>query len=349
MRPVIAPRRVPLIPIALVLAVLIAPFSSTAGPSGDPIGPARHRFENLDPNAHYPMLQRAESFVHRAIVGFPPRGPALAVVHNDGAELRANGTIPTVTWVGHATFLIQLDGVNILTDPHWGASVGPFRVVGLRRLVPPGIAFEDLPRIDAVVISHDHYDHLDLGTVLHLERVYHPRFFVPLGLEGWLRAHGVRDVVELGWWEQRRFGRVTFISVPAQHTAGRGFGDQDTRLWCSWVIAAADRRLFFGGDTGYFRGFADVARRLGPFDLAALPIGGYASMDGHHPNHLNPEEAVQAFEDLHAHRLVPMHWGTFETNHEPTQEPPTRLVREATRRGIQREVDVLSPGQTIDW
>ena len=141
----------------------------------------------------------------------------------------------------------------------------------------------------------------------------------------------------------------SFTSTPAQHSSGRGFTDQNHTLWSSWAIASPTRRLFFAGDTGYWTRAKEIGERLGPFDVAAIPIGGYSSHAQRHPNHVNPEEAVQLFEDVKGRRLVPMHWGTFELNREPFQEPPQRLEREALRRGIEGQIDLLSPGQTIHW
>jgi L-ascorbate metabolism protein UlaG (beta-lactamase superfamily) len=270
-------------------------------------------------------------------------------VVNDGAELRANGTVPTVTWIGHATLLVQLDGVNILTDPTWNKHAGPLPF-GMERLVPPGLRFQDLPHIDAVVISHDHYDHLDLATVQRLAREHHPTFFVPLGLRGWLRDRGVRDVVELDWWDGQTFRGLTFTATPSQHSSGRGLFDQNERLWCSWVIAdQRGKRLFFAGDTGYTPAMAEIGQRLGPFDVAAIPIGGYSAYGAHHPNHVNPEEAMQLFDDVRGRIFVPVHWGTFALNREPFREPPERLLAEALRRGEEERIALLSQGQTIHW
>jgi N-acyl-phosphatidylethanolamine-hydrolysing phospholipase D len=308
-----------------------------------------HGFRNLDPSYDYTLLGRTWSLLKRSVRREPPRGTPLSRVPNNGAELRANGTQPTVTWIGHATLLVQLDGVNILTDPNWSDRAGPLPF-GARRLVPPGVRFEDLPRIDAVVISHDHYDHLDLPTVQRLAREHHPRFFVPLGLRAWLAERGVHDAVELDWWESRTFQGLTFTATPAQHGSGRGLLDQNLRLWCSWVIADAhDKRLFFAGDTGYTPRLAEIGRRLGPFDVAAIPIGGYSAFTARHPNHVNPEEALQLFDDLGGRTFVPMHWGTFASNREPFREPPDRLRAEALRRGEEERIALLAPGQSIHW
>jgi N-acyl-phosphatidylethanolamine-hydrolysing phospholipase D len=314
--------------------------------------PAHHLvrgFQNLDAGSRVSLFERARHVLKHGLPLHVERGAPLQAVANDGAALRSNGNAPTLTWIGHATFLVQLDGINLLTDPHWGDSAAPLSIIGLRRLVPPGLRFDDLPPIDAVVISHDHYDHLDVGTVRRLAREHHPRFFVPLGLKPWFLTLGITDVTELDWWQTAQLGSVTVVSVPAQHASGRSLADQNLRLWSSWVIAGRAKRLFFGGDTGYHASFARIREQWGPFDVAALPIGGYSAFKSHHPNHLNPEEAVQAFEDLGASRLVPMHWGTFELNREPVREPPDRLQREATRRGDGGRVAILSPGETLHW
>jgi L-ascorbate metabolism protein UlaG (beta-lactamase superfamily) len=336
---------------AVVLSSLVAtPVALAEPPSA--FDSARHHlargYRNLDPTYDYTVLGRAASLVRRAFRGLPERGAPPAVLTNDGAELRANGTHPTVTWVGHATMLVQLDGVNILTDPIWSDRAGPLGF-GPHRLVPPGLRFEDLPPIHAVVISHDHYDHLDLSTVRRLAREHHPRFFVPLGVGKWLSREGIGNVVELDWWDARIYRGVTFVATPAQHGSGRGLTDQNLRLWSSWAVLGANARFFFGGDTGYTPGMAEIGRRLGPFDMAVLPIGGYSAFTARHPNHLSPEESVQLFEDLNAKLLVPMHWGTFALNVEPYREPPDRLLAEALRRGVEEHVAILSPGQSFSW
>jgi N-acyl-phosphatidylethanolamine-hydrolysing phospholipase D len=333
-------------------AVVLADLSSVTAPAPASDRPAHHvgrGFRNLDPGYAYSLSSRVLHVIGRR----PPydRGRALEVVANDGAALRGPQPAPTVTWIGHSTFLVQLDGVNLLTDPIWSERTSPVAFAGPRRLVPPGLRFEDLPRVHVVLISHDHYDHLDVMTVLRLARTHRPTFFVPTGLRAWFAALNITEVVELDWWESARLGPILVTAVPAQHSSGRSLAltDQNARLWTSWAVTAADRRFFFAGDTGYHAGLAEIGRRLGPFDLAALPIGGYSDFDRHHPNHLSPEEAVQAFEDLRGRLLAPMHWGTFELNREPFREPPDRLMAEALRRGLEERVAALSPGQTIHW
>ena len=302
-------------------------------------------FRNVSPSYSYPLTERALHLFRRHRVA---RGPAFQTVTNDGAEVR-KGRGTTVTWVGHSTLLVQVDGLNLLTDPHWGDRASPVDFAGPRRMIPPGIRFEDLPRIDAVVISHDHYDHLDRETVTRLAADHHPTFFVPLGIKAWLGGIGIDQVVELDWWQSASLRGVTFVCTPAQHSSGRGLLDQNRRLWSSWVVLGRARRFFFAGDTGYYDGLIEIGRRFGPFDLAALPIGGYSDRRVHHPNHLNPEEAARLLDELPSALMVPMHWGTFDFNREPFREPPDRLLREALARGIEERVALLSPGQTIRW
>jgi N-acyl-phosphatidylethanolamine-hydrolysing phospholipase D len=336
-----------LVAVSVLMAGIVAPSAEPPSRSA-----AAHHlsqgFRNLDTNYRYTVLERAERFVRHALK-WPNRGTPPAVLANDGAGLRANGTTPTVTWIGHSTLLVQLAGVNILTDPHWGQRASPVGFAGPRRLVAPGMRFGDLPPIHAVVISHDHYDHLDVDTVTRLDRTFHPRFFVPLGLKAWMGDLGITNVVEMDWWESQEFRGLTFTCTPAQHSSGRTLRDQNLRLWSSWVVTGGGKHFFFAGDTGYTKSLAEIGKRLGPFDLAAIPIGGYSAYDRGHPNHVNPEEALQLFEDIDGRLLVPIHFGTFDMNREPFAEPPARLMKAALADGVEDEIALLSPGQSIHW
>ncbi|HXG49969.1 MAG TPA: MBL fold metallo-hydrolase [candidate division Zixibacteria bacterium] len=309
-------------------------------------------FRNPNPDFHRPSSLTRWSFVTRRLVSgiIAPRSFDAPRVANDGALLRSGHVNPSVTWIGHATILIQIDGINILTDPQWSARASPVSWAGPRRLNPPGLAFEDLPRIHAVVISHDHYDHLDLPTVKRLAESHDPLFLVPLGLKAWFAANGMSRVEELDWWQEHAFRGARFVCVPAQHFSQRTLWDANRRLWASWVIEADGRRIYFSGDTGYFPGFAEAGRRLGPFDIAALPIGAYLPPEIMKQVHLTPEQAVQAFIDLRGSVLLGTHWGTFDLADEPLDEPPRRMLAEARRRGIDPgRAWILKIGETRRW
>ena len=269
--------------------------------------------------------------------------------HNDGKLLRDNGSEATVTWVGHSTLLVQLGGVSILTDPNWSRRASPVNFAGPKRFTDPGLRFEDLPHIDMVVISHDHYDHLDLETVLRLAAVHHPTFLVPLGLKEWFRNIGIDEVVELDWWDSYSFKQFTITCVPAQHFSGRTPWDRNRTLWAGWVIAGRQKRFYFAGDTGYNEGLKEIGRRLGPFQLAAIPIAPYGTNNAIRINHTTPEEALQLFLDVKGERFVPIHWGTFFMP-QALDEPVKRVESEAERREIASErLYLLKHGESRPW
>ena len=309
-------------------------------------------FKNLDP-----AYKRASYFerLHSLIVGgtwlVPERRVApLQASSVDVDKLRTNGHEATVTWIGHSTLLVQLDGVTFLTDPNWAGRSGPFGgLVGVRRFTPPPVGIDSLPPIDFVLISHDHYDHLDEPTVRRLARVYHPTFIVPLGLKSWLADRGITSAIELDWGQSIVFQGLTIVCTPAQHGSGRTPADQGRRLWSSWAVLGS-QRFYFAGDTGYYRHFKEIGDALGPFDLAALPIGSYTPRDIAGPVHISPEEALLAWTDLRARRFIGIHWGTFMLAREPYDEPPRRVAAEVERRGLDGDVIwVPKPGEILSW
>jgi len=272
-----------------------------------------------------------------------PKPPAsdyiLPVVMPEADYLRANGTEPTVTWLGHATLLVQVGGLNILTDPHFGDRASPFAFAGPKRVVAPPIRVEDLPHIDVVLISHSHYDHLDEDSVIRLnaQRGGPPRFYVPLGLKPWLADVGVTHVEELDWWESRRLDGVEVHLVPAQHWSARTPWDDNRTLWGGFVLLHRELRFYYSGDTGYSRDFEDIGRRFGGFDLAAIPVGAYEPRWFMGPQHVNPEEAVKIHQDVNARYSVGVHWGTFELTDESLDEPPAKLAAARSAAGLAPE------------
>jgi len=268
------------------------------------------------------------------------------------ARPRAPASHLTATWVGHSSLLMQLGGLNILTDPMWSGRASPVQFSGPDRWVPPGVAFEDLPPIDVVLQSHNHYDHLDDRTVRQLARL-HPQatWVVPLGLASFVRKRGVRGdaVTELDWWQEKDVGSVRVACTPAQHFSGRSFRDRGATLWCGWALAARDgKRVFFAGDTGHHPEFAVIAERYGPFDLALLPIGAYEPRWFMRYLHMNPEEAVAACRALGARAMVPIHWGTFKLADEAMDEPPIRARAAWQAAGLPLEgYRQLAHGETL--
>lgn len=269
----------------------------------------------------------------------------------DPQFLKNNHHSASLTWIGHATLLLQLEGINILTDPHFSDRASPVQWAGPKRVVPPRPALDELPAIHMVIISHDHYDSLDVPTVKKL----HARegggetvFFVPLGLKQWFGSLGIINVIEMDWWDEESFGPLRVAAVPMQHWGKRSPFTRNNHLWASWIIMSQDFRFYFGGDTGYSAHFRETGDIYGPFDLAALPIGAYEPRWFMKNHHINPEEAVQAHIDLRSRKSVAMHWGTFILTDEPLDEPPVRLSEAKKEQGLtDDEFLVLRHGETI--
>lgn len=250
-----------------------------------------------------------------------------------------------VTWIGHSSFLIQVDGLNILTDPIFSERASPVTFAGPRRVAPPGLSLTQLPPIQAVLISHNHYDHLDIRTVVSLGN--QPRFFVPLGLARWFNKNDLDNVVELDWWQSASFGPIRVHCVPAQHFSMRTTFDANETLWSGWVLETAAGKMFFSCDTGYSPDFKEIGRRLGPMRLALIPIGGYMPRWFMRPMHVNPEEAVLIHQDVGSAQSIGMHWGTFKLTDEPLGEPPRFLQRVLRQAGIPEDkFIVLRFGET---
>ena len=292
----------------------------------------------------FPFLLRRLAGSFRERPGAPER------VANNGVFLRYNAkhSVPTVTWVGHSTLLVQMGGVSFLTDPIWSKTPSPISFMGPRRFVEPGIALGDLPEIDFVLISHNHYDHLDLPTLVDLAvRNPETRFMVPHGNGDLLRRNGIVNVEEYDWGDVTEHAGVMIHCLPSQHWSKRGLGDDQKALWASWAITGPERRFYFAGDTGYFDGFRRIGKTLGPFDLAALPIGAYAPREMMRFTHMNPEESVESAIDLRAERALAIHFGTFDLSDEPVDEPPHRFLDAARKSGLGEDAAwVIRIGET---
>jgi len=281
-----------------------------------------------------------------------PSEAQLPVVPHAIAHPRAAEGEIRITWAGHASFLIQAGGVNLLTDPHWSRRASPSQHVGPARFQPPGIPFGQLPPIDAVLLSHDHYDHLDQGTVerLHARFGDAMRWITPLAYREWFADVGVTHVTELDWWDEADVEGVRVVCAPAQHWTRRRLREMNDRLWASFALVLPDgRRIYFGGDSGYFRGYQEIGARLGPFDASILPIGAYDPRWFMAPAHMNPEEAVRAYRELGGRgAFIPMHWGTFRLTDEDPLEPPVRLRAAWTAGHLPATaLHVLRHGETL--
>ncbi len=324
---------VPLAASAMLLAAFVQPRDGEG------------RFANLDGRQPKGLATVLRWAVWDRVTGkrrvSPDRAPVPAVAP-DLALLRtppAPGEPARITWLGHASFLVQLDGVSLLVDP----ALLPSIFGGLTRNVPPGVPLEALPSIDAVLVTHSHYDHLDLPTI---ERVGAP-VVAGLGLERFFRDREI-FATELGWWSSTKVHGVRITFVPAQHWSRRGLLDTNETLWGGFVVEGTRATVYHSGDTAYFPGFAEIGERFPGIDAALLPIGAYDPAWFMETQHMNPEQALRAFGELGARTFVAMHWGTFKLTDEPLDEPPLRLEAERARLGLDPErVRVPAVGETL--
>lgn len=279
-----------------------------------------------------------------------PKGKRYSLLRPDPHRLAHPPEAPQLVWLGHSSFLFQYRGLNLLTDPVLSDRASPFRLVGPRRHTPPALIVADLPEIHRVLISHNHYDHLDETTVRQLFRRFGDSlcFCVPSGLRDWFEKRGIHNLVELGWWQSRALsGGQEVFCLPAQHFSGRTPTDTNMSLWCSWLVEIDGFRLYFAGDTGYGSLFKTIGELFAPVDLALLPIGAYDPRWFMAPVHVAPDEAVSIHRDIGARQSVAMHWGTFVLTDEPMDEPPRRLRAALERHGLSdSDFRVMQHGET---
>jgi N-acyl-phosphatidylethanolamine-hydrolysing phospholipase D len=307
----------------------------------------------------YPQPRHGLGDVLRWKLGLGPREAPPVLPASDGSGLEeprpavVGKTCPPgqirLTWIGHATFLIQHEDRNILTDPVFGDCLPWLPLPNLRRATPPGIRWEDLPRIHDVLISHCHYDHLDASSVRKLAARDAPRFWVPAGLHRWFSRRGLQPCAELDWRQSGPLSeRIRLECVPAQHFAARGIFDRNRTHWCGWVLRSEARSLYFAGDTAYCPLFRELGERFGGFDLALIPIGAYRPRWLMQPVHVDPDEAVQIHREVRSRLTVACHWGTFALTDEPLDEPPRLLQVALSRQNVPKgQFLVLRPGEVI--
>jgi N-acyl-phosphatidylethanolamine-hydrolysing phospholipase D len=268
------------------------------------------------------------------------------VTPNFGSILQLDPDRIVATWIGHSTFLLQIGGLNFLTDPHFGSHCAPVPLPAFRRKTEPGLKIEHLPRIDAILLGHNHYDHLDLSTLRLLGRG--TDIYCPTGVGRLLGGIGARRVTEMSWGESALFNDVRLVCLPAQHGSARTPFDRNRSLWCGWMLEHSERRAAFLGDTGYAPLFAEIGEAFESIDLAMIPIGAYRPEWFMRPLHMNPAEAAQVHLDLKAKQSVAMHWGTFLLADDPLGEPPMLLEQARKAAGIEpEEFRVLGIGETI--
>lgn len=297
------------------------------------------RFRNIHPHPAHGFAQvlrwklntlgrKLDSFAPPSRAGSPPK------------------TEFSATWIGHSSFLMGAAGTRFLVDPVFSEYCAPMPLKRLRRRAAPGLPLAEVAGVPFVLITHNHYDHLDRATVRQL--LPETQFIAPKGLGRWFHTLGRQCVQELEWWETATAGPLQITCVPAQHFSSRTFWDRDRTLWCGWIVRAGGKTIYLAGDTGYCPVFREIGERFGPMDLSVIPIGAYEPRWFMQPMHVNPEEAVQIHRDVRSRLSVASHWGTFCLTDEPMDEPPRRLRQALEQAGIpEREFHVLDVGQTM--
>ena len=304
------------------------------------------RFKNTDEDA------AGKSFREFLKWSFTNKKPELVAIDSsdEWKELTPSST-DYLVWIGHATYLINKDGLTILTDPVFSKRASPVRFAGPKRLIPPAIPIDQLPNIDVITVSHNHYDHLDLRS---LKKIYKANpnaiFLVPKGDKKRLERRGIENVKEFLWWEDIEIKGSKFTFTPVQHWSARGIADRNKSLWGGWFMNLKSEIIYHAGDTGYSSDFIETKKRLGSPSLSLIPVGAYAPRWFMKTNHVNPPEAIQVAIDLESERNFGMHWGTFQLTDEEIMEPPELLNQALEERGLSEDFfKVLKPGQVVGF
>ena len=282
---------------------------------------------------------------------FTNKKPELvAIDSSDEWKELDSGSTDYMVWIGHATYLINKDNLTILTDPVFSKRASPVRFAGPKRLIPPAIPIDKLPKIDVITVSHNHYDHLDLRS---LKKIYKANpnaiFLVPKGDKRRLKRRGIENVIEFLWWEEIEIKGSKFTFTPVQHWSARGIADRNKSLWGGWFMNLKTETIYHAGDTGYSKDFIETKKRLGSPSISLIPVGAYAPRWFMKTNHVNPPEAIQIAIDLESERNFGMHWGTFQLTDEEILEPP-KLLKESLRdQGLPDNFfNILRPGQIVE-
>ena len=282
---------------------------------------------------------------------FTNKKPELvAIDSSDEWKELDSGSTDYMVWIGHATYLINKDNLTILTDPVFSKRASPVRFAGPKRLIPPAIPIDKLPKIDVITVSHNHYDHLDLRG---LKKIYKANpnaiFLVPKGDKRRLERRGIENVIEFLWWEEIEIKGSKFTFTPVQHWSARGIADRNKSLWGGWFMNLKTETIYHAGDTGYSKDFIETKKRLGSPSISLIPVGAYAPRWFMKTNHVNPPEAIQIAIDLESERNFGMHWGTFQLTDEEILEPP-KLLKESLRdQGLPDNFfNILRPGQIVE-
>lgn len=336
--------------IAIMLIIGCSSSSNQIWAEGKPLHHTKEGFRNFPEIPEAPPVGFA-FYMRRFLGSFVfPDVPEGHVLDEEEAIMQYNSFEGknSVTWLGHATFLIKLNGKTILTDPFLTDNASPVKYFGPQRFAKPGISLENLPMIDILVVSHNHLDHLDAETVESLHEKERIQVFVPLGLGGFFEERGYRSIIELDWYDSVEYSGINFSALPAVHYSRRGTNDKNKSLWCSWSMKSSAGSYYFSGDTQDSDVlFKEIGQRDGPYDLALMSIGAYKTRKTGQATHLTPEEAVKVSLELGVKTIVGMHWGTIELSDEPHFEPPVRFQKAASKSGYLNEnVWIMKIGET---
>jgi N-acyl-phosphatidylethanolamine-hydrolysing phospholipase D len=298
-----------------------------------PNGTFRNPWPDSTPPDWRAVLRLMRGQLSRSRAPNPPRG-SFPVATPQLIQPRAAATDFSATWIGHSTVLLQIGGMNVLTDPVFSQRASPVQWAGPRRVMDPAMSIDALPPLDVVLLSHSHYDHLDAPSVKRIAQV-HPRatWIVPLELGKTIRRFGVREIAELDWWQPTQVGHLRVTGTPARHFSARGLHDRNRSLWCGFALEIDGWRAWFAGDTAYYPEFSEIGARCGPFDFVMIPIGAYDPRWFMHVVHMDPDEAVQCYRNVIGSRsaiahplMLGIHWGTFRLTDEAMDEPPRRTA-----------------------